>query len=120
MARRPTGTAAANTHGSASAYCAAVASCAGSPAASTAPNNGVPTVPPSVRARIAVDVPIPMSARSTAFCTARIDVCIAQPMPMPTIAPMPATAATAVSRPTVVSASTPTVMTTPPTIGQAR
>ena len=51
IASRPTGTAAANTHGSASAYWAAVAWCAGSPAASTAPNNGVPTVPPSVRAR---------------------------------------------------------------------
>ena len=63
---------------------------------------------------------MPRSAMSTAFCTARIDVCMAKPMPMPTTVPNPATTATEVSRPTVVSASAPIVMTTPPRIGQAR
>ena len=63
---------------------------------------------------------MPRSVMSTAFCTARIDVCMANPMPIPTTAPNPATTATEVSRPTVVSASAPIVMTTPPRIGQAR
>ena len=116
----PTGIAATNTHGSASANADAVRGPSPSPAFSTAPKTGVPTAGPSSRKRSAVDVAVPRSRWSTLFCTASSVVCITNPTPRPSTPPNAMASATGVDCCSVASSATPIVMSTEPLMGQRR
>jgi len=80
----------------------------------------VPKAPPIIRKKVTALVAVPMSRRSTEFCTAVTMICIVPPSPAPSTNSEIATCQYGVSAPSRLSRLTPTNIVADPAIGNTR